>query len=65
MRGFYQIHQFFVAQKISADLGYPGKLRAGVDDVSQKRLGTFDVNRKVVIDEKNNNLTSILTRMLL
>src|SRR5437773_1660252 len=65
MRGLDQVNQFFIAEQIGADLRYPGNLGTRVDDISQQRLGALDVNGKVVVDEKDNDLTPVLTRVFL
>ncbi len=60
-----QIYQLLVAQKVGANLSDPWQLCIRGDDIAQERFGAFDVNGKVVIDEKDYYLTAICAGMLL
>src|SRR5439155_3847123 len=51
-----QVAEFLVAQEIGADLGHPVDLGFGCDDVAQQRLGAFQINGEIVVDEKNCHL---------
>src|SRR6266568_1133563 len=58
-RGGNEVNEFFVAQQISADLSDPVYLRVGGDNVAQQRLRALDIDGKVVVDEKNGDLTPL------
>src|SRR5207249_10273258 len=45
-----------------ADLREPGQLRTRGNDVAQQGLGSFDIDGKIVINEKHHHLASGLTR---
>ena len=55
-----QVDQFFVAQKVRADLRYPKHLRSGRDDVAQQRLGALDVDGKIIVDEEDGDLSLLV-----
>ena len=57
-----QVHEFFVAQQVGADLRDPVDLRVGGDDVTQQRFGSFDVDCKIVVDEEYGNLAVLAFR---
>jgi len=59
------LRELFVAQKVRADLRDPRQLRIRRDNVAQQRLGSFDVDRKVVVDKENGDLAAIFFRALL
>ena len=63
MRGLDQVHEFFIAQQVGADLRHPRQLRAGRDDVAQERLRALDVDGEVVVDEEDDDLTTLLARV--
>src|ERR1051325_842605 len=50
-----QVQEFFVFQKIDADLGNPGEHGILRNDVVKQRLRPFDVDGKVVVDEKDSD----------
>src|SRR5262249_44904272 len=54
--GSDQIHQFFVAQQIGADLRHKKDLSFRRDDVTQQRFGALYIDGKVVVDEENRDL---------
>src|SRR2546428_4958979 len=58
-RGGNEVNQSFVPQQISADLSDPVHLRVGGDNVAQQRLRALDIDGKVVVDEKNGDLTPL------
>src|SRR6266852_3278468 len=58
-RGCNEVDELFVAQQIGADLSDPMHLRAGGDNVAQQRLRAFDIDGKVVVDEKDGDLTPL------
>src|SRR5689334_10809468 len=57
-----EINEFFVAQQVCADLGYPRQLGAGGDDVPQQRLRAFGIDGQIVVDEENCDLTALFAR---
>src|SRR6266849_3740968 len=58
-RGCNEVDELFVAQQIGADLSDPMHLRVGGDNVAQQRLRAFDIDGKVVVDEKDGDLTPL------
>ena len=59
-----EVDEFFVAQQIGADLRDPMHLRVGGDDVAQERLGAFDVDGEIVVDEEDGDLAALALRAL-
>ncbi len=54
-----QRDQFFVAQKVDADLPDPGNLRIPGDHLAQQRLGTLGIDGEVVVDKENRDLAPL------
>src|SRR6202035_2126128 len=54
-----KIDELLVAQEIGADLRQPVDLGIGGDDVAEQRLGAFDVDCKVVVNEKHGDLAAL------
>ena len=64
MGGGNQVDQLLIAQKVGADLSYPGELGLSIDDVSEQRFCAFDIDGEVVVYEKDYNLAAIRAGVL-
>ena len=58
-RGGDQVDEFLVAQQVGADLRHPMHLGLGSNNVAQQRLGAFDVDSEIVVDEKHRDLATL------
>src|SRR6266516_2934123 len=56
-----QIEKLFVLQQIHADLRHPRQDRAPRDDFSQQGFGAPDVDREIVVDNKDSDLSLFAT----